>query len=162
MIMKTEAAKLAALPAIFAECCDPEILRYELSEPFAEGVHAWATDGRILVRCPLWALPPGVKLKIPKPNRLAKCTKNFSEFFAIDGDAYPIPSDFEAFEKCDCCGAMTIPSEDPVAVGPRKFKAKYLSLLLRHGVSTLAISPDGSRGRFEGDGFEGILMEMTD
>lgn len=41
------------LHPIFADCCDPEPTRFDLSTPYLQGEHVYATNGSIAVRCPV-------------------------------------------------------------------------------------------------------------
>lgn len=51
MSTATVANPLDLLHPIFRDCVDPESVRYDLATPFVIGDYAYATDGRILVRC---------------------------------------------------------------------------------------------------------------
>jgi hypothetical protein len=53
------------LHPIFTDVADPDCVRYDLSTPWRQDGYVYATDGRLLVRCPIDDVAPGYVNLIP-------------------------------------------------------------------------------------------------
>ncbi len=138
------------LDPIFEACCDPEAVRYDLSTPFIRDGYVAATDGRIMVR-----QKTGSKRQdkgTPNANTIFSLTAYESEPLAL-----VLPSNLR---RHDDEGSVLLRDE------PYEFslKAKYIRLLLRHGVEEVflpVLDEDSSityACRFVKGEIEGLLM----
>lgn len=176
------------LHPIFADCCDPDAVRHDLATPFIQAVpalelvpsslHVYATDGRILVRCPvtpaLFAACGAVEARAKRPL----AAKMIAEFAPFDfATPYPAP-DTSGLKVCRRCqGANPLPKwmtydpglldedgdcglchglniDDPFShefpIGPCLLAARYAQILDRHKATLFVstVDPEKSAIRF--------------
>lgn len=142
--------------------CQSMDSRYELTRPHVRKGHVYATDGRIAVRSGIYdvALPPLCAEGANTPDVLglfAECERN--PFVLLDTRKLCR----YCLDGCEFCWWTNEAVSDHVTIGGVKFNARYLTLLLKHGVNTLEVGAnDQVPARFVVDETcEGLLMPMV-
>jgi hypothetical protein len=147
------------LPPIFRECVDRHVPRYDLSTPWREGGHIYATTGRICVRIAVEALEGHVALAQRPAARTTDDSRRtppvvllFDEALAWTTRLRALPAESppptRACEECrgsgwfdsrlgmaceDCDGTGTWRNSERVEVAPGYFlAAHFVDLLRRH------------------------------
>jgi len=173
------------LHPIFFAACDLEVFRYDLSQPFIQGDHVYATDGRIMVRAPVDRFDTEAMHEFEAGER--KVPKIDVAWSAIPADRmeFEIPTGIKKMVPCEDCNPDGIWKEGPlvpsshcfecdglyfvrngigVDVGPAILNSYYLGLLTEHGVTRVEIGI-GSEPKtpiyFQHEEFDGVLMPMT-
>lgn len=176
------------LHLIFNDAVAKEDTRYALRKPWKANDFVWATDGRMLARCPASGIMfdelfphadekhpdprvvldqgtwTGKPLKLPTSERLKTVTRPICEECCGSGDCAHCGSD----GKCQQCGGTGLGPDIRVCLNDTLGIAMhYANILVKHGITEL-IPVDGWEKRtscvpfyFKGDGFDGLVMSRA-
>lgn len=181
----------AGLPPLMRECAAPDAVRYDLSAPWADRGHIYATDGRILARVPGGSVLPDVLLRIRGVERVPRnVPEMFDEHAPLRGVAFDLPEPTgpetvpcdqckgvgrhgwdAAFgtpvpgdeDECsECDGTGRWPNWEPLEVAPGLWMStRFIRLLRRHGA--VVHRPHGTGPAYFAAGIvEGLVMPCRD
>lgn len=138
---------MSELHPIFAECCDPNYKRYDISRPFVRGEWICATDGRILVRCPRAGIewPDEPDRKVPKAESI---------FDDISRTAFPLP-ECEGPKPCPECKGTGVNASGEIVCE----ESGIIFPILRHG-KPVEIDCEVCDGEGSGFNFDGPIRSL--
>jgi hypothetical protein len=171
-VSTVDEVQAVALPDIFAACVNKNHARLP-RVPFVVGDHIYASDGRIIVRCPRGEHVPDENLKPPPVDQLTwdrPATKAielpFAEGLILCDTCFGWKTvDYSPCWECD--GAGVLEDRTGIKVGDAGISAYFIALLRRHGVVGVVPLPSTTEKQpapsywFTTETFQGIVMSTS-